>query len=194
MRVVRTCSFVLLLVSLHGVSAAQSEPPPAAEPKTVPASATTSKSWTPPPYYDLYPDNLPYEKGQPVPNGYVVEKTSGTWAIVIGSVAVGVFYTYGLLATKRSDGDAAWLFLPVLGPPALLVTHRGHCKPRCFGIEQGSLVVDAIGQAAGAALFVAGFALSGSRLVREDLARPRALVVAPMQVGSGYGVGAVGSF
>src|SRR5207248_8479364 len=135
------------------------------------------------------------EQGQPVPLGYVVEKTHGTWGIVAGSILVGAFFTYGLLAAKNVQGEGLLLAVPVLGPPALLATRRNHCKPKCFGIEQDALIIDSVGQGVGATLFILGLTLEGSKLVRQDLAGPRATgMLVPIRVGSGYGVGAVGSF
>lgn len=149
--------------------------------------------WTAPPYYDLYPEYLPYEKGQPVPAGYIVEKNNQTWALVTGSAVVGAFYTYGLFAVHYRN-DASWLFLPVVGPLGLMAARSNHCNPKCFGMEQSALIVDAVAQSAGTALFIWALATRGQRLVREDIARPRALFVTPVTIGSGYGVGAVGSF
>jgi hypothetical protein len=176
---------------LSGVAGAE-EPKPKPESK---AALEPPASWRPPPYYDLYPETLPYEQGQPVPLGYVVEKTHGTWGIVAGSILVGAFYTYGLLAARNLEGEGLLLAVPVLGPPALLATRRNHCKPRCFGIEQDTLIIDSVGQGVGATLFILGLTLEGSKLVRQDLAGPRATgMLVPIRVGSGYGVGAVGSF
>jgi hypothetical protein len=167
------------------------------------AKPEARRSWTPPPYYDLYPETLPYERGQPVPAGYVVQKTHGTWGIVAGSILVGTFYTYGFLASKNLDGDGLFLALPVVGPPALLLTHKNHCKPRCYGLEQTTLIIDSVGQGLGATFFILGLSLEGAKLVREDLATPPGtepkvspteLRLAPIWVGSGYGVGAAGSF
>ncbi len=126
--------------------------------------------------------------------GYVVEKnTSRTWGIVGGAVALGVFYTYGLVTVRGGSEGAAWLFLPVVGPPGLLITHADKCKSRCYGMDRTSIIIDAVGQAGGAALFIWGLSSWRLRLVREDLVHPQAFVM-PMLVGSGYGVGAVGSF
>jgi len=147
-----------------------------------------------PPYYELYPDHLPYETGEPIPAGYAVEKNSyRTWAIGTGAIALGVFYTYGLLSVRRLRGETNWLLLPVVGPSGLLFTDEDHCKPSCRGMEQASVIVDAVGQAAAASLLIWGLSAWRVRLVREDLVHPQAMVV-PMVVGSAYGVGAVGSF
>jgi hypothetical protein len=157
-------------------------------------ASTSSAQSAPPPYYELYPEHLPYRKGDPIPVGYQVEKnTTRMWGIFAGSITVGVLYTYGLLAVRGGTGTS-WMALPVIGPSALWITHKNHCNPRCYGIEQTPLVVDAVGQAAGAALFIWGITSWRLRLVREDLVHPEALVVSPMQVGTGYGVGALGSF
>jgi hypothetical protein len=158
------------------------------------AAAQATPPARPLPYYELYPEYLPYTTGEPVPAGYLVEKnTNRTWGIAAGAATVGVLYTYGLLAVNRVRREANWLFFPVVGPTALLVTHDDHCKPSCFGMKQSAVVIDAIGQGAGAALFIWGVASWRLRLVRYDLVHPQA-VVGPMPVGSGYGVGALGSF
>jgi hypothetical protein len=170
------CPLALAISLGPGRSAAQATPPAA------------------PPYYELYPEYLPYRTGEPVPAGYLVEKnTSRNWGIAAGAATVGVFYTYGLIASHSLKREGSLLLFPVIGPTALLITHRDHCKPRCYGMEQSAVVIDAIGQAAGATLFIWGVASWRLRLVREDLVRPQA-VIGPMPVGSGYGVGAVGSF
>jgi hypothetical protein len=166
-----------LALALGGGTAAAEETPPAR-----------------PPYYELYPDYLPYRTGDPIPAGYSVEKNNTrTLGIVGGSVALGVFYTWGILAVRSSSNGATWMFLPVVGPSALILTHSKHCDPRCAGMEQGAVIVNAVGQAAGAALFIWGISSWRTRLVRQDLNQPQAFVT-PMLMGSGYGVGAVGSF
>jgi hypothetical protein len=157
-------------------------------------AAAAQQAPAPPPYYELYPEHLPYETGEPIPAGYVVEKNSTrVWGILTGSIVLGVFYTYGLLSVKGGSKGTEWLLLPVVGPTGLLVTRKNHCSPRCYGIEQGSLIIDAVGQTAAAAVLTWGLASWRVRLVREDLTKPQALVT-PMLVGSGYGVGALGSF
>jgi hypothetical protein len=184
MRASLPCTLVTVVVVFSNAAAAQ----------PAPIASAAAPSPSAPPYYELYPDHLPYSTSEPVPAGYVVEKDStGTWGIVTGSIVLGVFYTYGLLAMKGGKG-ANWLFLPVVGPSGLLLTDSRHCKPRCHGLEQGTLIVDAVGQAGAAAFFIWGLTSWRQRLVREDLAKPRSLVVTPMVLGSGYGVGALGSF
>jgi hypothetical protein len=186
MRAIVTWSLGMVISWTASTSAAQSAP--------AASSPAPDLHRTPPPYYELYPDHLPYRNGDPVPLGYLVEKnTTRGWGIVGGSIALGVFYTYGILAVRQSSSGAAWMFLPVVGPPGLFITNSRHCNPRCAGMEQSAVVVDAVGQAAGAALLIWGLASWRLRLVRQDLVHPEAFV-GPMPVGSGYGVGALGSF
>jgi hypothetical protein len=159
------------------------------------AVASPEPQRTAPPYYELYPEHLPYRNGDPIPAGYQVEtNTNRTWPIVTGSITIGVFYLYGLLSV-RSAGDqgAEWMLAPVIGPSALLLTNSKHCDPRCHGMDLSTVVITAVGQAGGAALVIWGLSSWRMRLVREDLVHPQAFV-APMPVGSGYGLGALGSF
>ena len=53
------------------------------------------------------------------------------------------------------------------------------------------LVLDAIGQVTGATLLITGLSLTRRRLLRDDIA---GVTVTPMPVGSGYGLGAFGTF
>src|SRR4026208_1906699 len=79
----------------------------AAPPRTAASAARAA------PYAGLSPERLPYEKGEPVPAGYVVETNSTRlWAILTGSIVEGVFYTYGLLSVRGGSKGAEGLLLP----------------------------------------------------------------------------------
>jgi hypothetical protein len=140
-----------------------------------------------------------YEEGEPIPPGYHADTRIRTGLVVGGAVTFGVMYLFSVLAgavindvadqpdyygssTKNERGD--FLFVPVLGP-FLQMTKTKSSSGNTM------LVIDGVAQAAGATMLIVGITSPKTVLVRNDLAEVR---VTPMQVGTGNGVGLVGTF
>ena len=108
----------------------------------------------------------------PAPTGYVLEKRTRKWAVVVGysSISFGAPYLAGLAAVNESGNEnAACMALPVLGPLALLAADRDHCIPNCFASSLILIVLigDSLLQGAAASLFVWGLVDKRKRWVRE---------------------------
>jgi hypothetical protein len=145
---------------------------------------------------------LPYEDGEPIPQGYRVVKQSRRGLVIAGSIVGGV--GYGLSVTGAVGDDfnhsSGSLLVPVLGPWIMLAL--GGAKNECNSYTYGSycndnsglrsmLVLDGLTQAVGATMLTIGIAYPKTRLVRKDVA----VSMAPMPFGrDGYGIGAVGQF
>ncbi len=136
-----------------------------------------------------------WDDSQPVPPGYRVSTKVRTSLIVAGAVTFGALWavsaTEGVIGS--SLGGSAWGVAPVIGPFA--------CIP---GVGGGSgavaadffLVLDGLGQAAGVAMFAAGFAAPRRILVRNDVfVSGITFMPRPMSFGrNGAGVGMMGAF
>lgn len=169
------------------------------------AEAQTSSAWPPsgaaqvatapagaplPP--DAGPEYMPYVEMAPAPTGYVLEKRTRKWAVVVGSIGFGAPYLAGLAAVNESGNEnAAWMALPVLGPLALLAADRDHCIPNCLrSLTPIVLIGDSLLQGAAASLFVWGLVDKRKRWVREGpFERPRFSLI-PQRMGTGFGLGA----
>jgi hypothetical protein len=155
----------------------------------------------------FYPALLPYLSGQPVPAGYRVE-TRPAKGLIIGGLASLVLAYGAAIAVGAGDGFAnatGWLVLPVVGPWAAIgarkyhcdndVTHANACVTGAFNEVQtiAILSADAVVQATGAVLFLAGLGSGYAELVRSDVRV--GVRITPRAVGAnGLGVGLVGRF
>lgn len=96
-----------------------------------------------------------------------------------------VFVTLWLLSTLGADSAATGaLYVPVFGP--FLQIASGHTPE-----GNSLLLLDGVGQAAGAIMLAVGATTTTTVLVRNDLAEVR---VAPMVSKEGTGLGLVGRF
>jgi len=155
----------------------------------------------------FYPALLPYRTGLPIPPGYHVEHRAAHGLIGGGLATLLIAYTTAVVlgvSAKMEDGTG-WLIVPVIGPWAAIGARSYHCENnpllanKCvsgaFSEVQtiAILSADAVVQATGAVLFVAGLASGHDELVRSDLqAKVR---VVPQAVGtSGFGIGIDGRF
>ncbi len=136
-----------------------------------------------------------WDDSQPVPQGYRVSSKVRTPLIVGGAVTFGVLYgitlTEGVIA--GSLGGSALGVIPIVGPFAVIPgvgSGPGSVAADFF------LVLDGLGQAAGVALFAAGFAAPRKILVRNDIyVSGVTLMPRPMSFGrNGAGVGLAGAF
>ena len=155
----------------------------------------------------FYPALLPYREGLPVPPGYRVEHRSANGLIAGGLVSFVTAYGAALIVGAGSgfDDGGGWLIVPVVGPLAAIgarsyhcdndPTHANKCISGAFSEVQTIAVLsaDAVVQATGAVLFLAGLGSGRDELVRTDL--QTGLRVTPRVVGStGFGLGFDGRF
>jgi len=168
-------------------------PPPAALPSPLPVG--------------FYPAILPYRAGLPIPPGYHVEHRAATGMIGGGLATLLLGYGTAIVlgATADVKDGTGWLALPVIGPWLAIGARSYHCSNdptlanQCvsgaFGEVQtiAILSADAVVQATGAVLFVAGLASGRDELVRSDL--PVSVRITPRAVGAnGFGLGVDGRF
>jgi len=155
----------------------------------------------------FYPALLPYRAGLPVPPGYHVEHRSANGLIGGGLVTLVVSYATALVvgASDKFENGTGWLALPVIGPWAAIGArsygcdndplHANACVNGAFNEVQtiAILSADAVVQATGAVLFIAGLASGRDELVRND--SPVALRFSPRALGaSAFGFGVDGRF
>ncbi len=132
------------------------------------------------------------------------QPASGGTTLAVGGLLFAIPYAAGLgIAASEGFANASgWLAAPVLGPWLALTGRKDPCKgldARRDGIDQdigrcvaepmvrGLLVLDGVLQATGAVMLVIGSS-------KEDGAKRKDVAVAAGRVGTGYGVGALGSF
>ncbi len=155
----------------------------------------------------FYPAVLPYHEGLPVPAGYRVEHRSANGLIAGGLVTMIVAYGAALavgVGDNFKDGTG-WTVLPVIGPWAAIGARSFHCAndplqanacvKDAFSEVQtiAILSADAVVQATGAVLFLAGLGSSEDELVRSDA--QAGVRVTPRAVGTtGFGIGFDGRF
>lgn len=152
------------------------------------------------------PALLPYRAGLPVPAGYRVEHRSANGLIVGGLASWIAAYGTALVigANDNFKNGTGWLALPVVGPWAAIGARSYHCENDPLKAQQcirgafnevqtiAILSADAVVQATGAVLFLAGLGSGDDQLVRTDIASVR---VSPRAVGgSGVGLGFDGRF
>ena len=150
----------------------------------------------------LYPALLPYRAGLPIPAGYRVEHRSANGLIYggLGSFAVSYIAALAVAAGEGFGDGTGWTVLPVIGPWAAIGARSYHCDndplqaTKCvngaFNQVQtiAILSADAVVQATGAVLLLAGLASGQDELVRSDL--ETGLRVTPRAVGTtGFGLG-----
>ena len=205
------------MLSAPGTSAfAQAQPPMSAPPAPMPPPPVAQPAipdQPPPPYPGQYPPpgyppGQPYypyvpqsvapwgprvitdwQEGMPIPYGYHQQTRARRGLVIAGSIVFGVTYLYTAeLAADSPNSRGAnesWLWIPVLGP-LLQMTETDST------LGNGALTLDALAQASGAAMLIAGFIFPRTILVRSDLA---SMTVAPMRIGpEGSGLGVVGRF
>lgn len=150
----------------------------------------------------FYPAILPYREGLAVPAGYRVEHRSANGLIAGGLVTMVVAYGAALavgVGDKFKDGTG-WTVVPVIGPWAAIGARSFHCAndplqanacvKNAFSEVQtiAILSADAVVQATGAVLFLAGLGSGEDELVRSDV--QAGVRVTPRAVGaSGFGIG-----
>jgi hypothetical protein len=155
----------------------------------------------------FYPAVLPYHDGLPIPAGYRVEHRSAN-GLIVGGLATLVVAYGAALAVGLGDGfkdGTGWVVVPVVGPWAAIGARSFHCTNDplqanacvndAFSEVQtiAILSADAVVQATGAVLFLAGLGSGEDELVRSDV--KTGVRVTPRAVGTnGFGIGFDGRF
>ena len=147
------------------------------------------------------PEVLPYVEGAPGPRGYVLEEYHPRGLLIGGAVTLGVLYMISFtVASANNFGPAnGWLAVPVIGPFGWLATRKSpNCNNSidvtCNSDESGNRTVvalDGMGQAAGAAMLVAGLAITRKHWLLVD---PQDVFVAPYTSSTGSGLNIFGRF
>jgi hypothetical protein len=174
---------------------AEADPSSAVEGR--PAHSTRNESRPIPPLDSAYgPDS----GGEHIPPGYRLEERRIKALTVTGPVVLGISYVGGLVVVSALGfpNSSGWLALPVAGPWVTLATRKDSCDLRpqrgCDGLDNLArfyLAVDGVAQLAGATVTIFGITVRRKRLVRDSIS---AIVIKPARIGSGYGLGAFGSF
>jgi hypothetical protein len=182
--------------------------PPGAYPQQPPGAYPQQPGAYPPPpagygYYPpqptQMPEYLPYKDGYASPAGYHLEEGPSTGLVVAGAVTLAIPYVIGVsfVAPAGFPNQSIWLLVPVLGPWMSMGARRSTCTlshdaTLCGLADTGALMMymmDGILQATGATLLIVGVSTTRRRYVRDDVV---SLLVTPMPVGSGYGLGVFG--
>ena len=133
-----------------------------------------------------------WREGEPIPAGYHPAERTRRGPIIAGAVVFGILYVISVLVAgvdqDVSGGKSgAWLYAPVIGPFATIPESSS-------STGTSFLVLDGVGQAAGAVLLVWGISSPQTVLVRDDQLGVR-IAPRPLLLGkSGGGFGFVGSF
>ncbi len=128
----------------------------------------------------------PYEKGTPVPQGYVLAtstRDAAASARKAGFLFFGLGYSAAYVSALAIPGKVAALYVPVVGPFFVLEGQAGYVK--------GLLIADGVIQGAGAILLIGGIAGSGEQLIRVDWAGMR---FAPVAGPGAAGLSVAGDF
>jgi hypothetical protein len=138
-----------------------------------------------------------WQEGEPVPPGYHPAQRMRKGSIVAGAVTFGVLYFISVLVAaagtdvanaSRSSNDLAGLFVPVIGPFITMTKSS-------TAMGDVVLVMDGLGQTAGAILLVYGLTQPQTVLVRDAKFSPPPLLPRPILLGKqGAGLGLVGTF
>lgn len=133
--------------------------------------------YSPPPGYYYPPPGammpvltLPYEDGDPIPQGFTVRSRANRSLIIAGSITFGAPYIISALiaatvvsADSNNGGQFAPLFAPIVGP--FITIGTAHSE----GAGTFWLVFDGLAQAGGAAMFIAGLTMEEKYLRRTPI-------------------------
>ena len=145
------------------------------------------------------PDTLPYHEGAPIPPGYTLEESHYNGLIIGGIVPLGALYVLSLSVASGNNfkGPAGWLAVPVVGPFGWLAAHKSEtcnydvCDSSDDSVTRSFVTMDGLFQAAGAALFVTGLAITRKQWVLTD---PNQLYVVPYSTSTAHGISILGRF
>ena len=196
-------------------------PAPAASPTPAPDTTTdrrypavSASSLPPLSGSAFYPAILPYRDDLPIPPGYRVEHRSANGLIGGGLATLIASYGTAIIvgASDNFKNGTGWTVLPVIGPWAAIGARDYHCDNSATDVLKAQqnanacvrgafnevqtiaiLSADAVVQATGAVLLIAGLASGRDELVRSDL--KAGVRLAPVSVGAnGFGIGFDGRF
>jgi hypothetical protein len=137
--------------------------------------------------------------------GYRLRDEPRRGLVTGGYLLVGIPYGIGVAVALGADFEngTEWLTVPFVGP-WLTLGQREYpgCRHRADSSDRDSLaclaeifavmglVADGVIQAGGGAMLLVGYLATKKKLVRNDLA----LTITPRRIGTGFGIGANGSF
>jgi hypothetical protein len=129
--------------------------------------------YAPPGYYYPPPGammpvlTLPYEEGDPIPQGFAVRSRANRSLLIAGSITFGAPYLISALvaatvvsANSSDGGQFAPMFAPVVGP--FITIGTAHAE----GAGTFWLIFDGLAQAGGVAMFIAGMTMEEKYLQR----------------------------
>ncbi len=143
---------------------------------------------------------MPYEEGAPIPRGYVLRESNLSGLVIGGIIPLSIFYLISFSVASGNDfkGPAGWLAVPVIGPFGWLAAHKSnsHCvSDVCTNaddvVERTFVTMDGIFQTAGAAMFIAGLAITRKKLV---LIENPDMYIVPYKSSTTQGLSILGSF
>ncbi len=144
------------------------------------------------------PATLPYEEGAPIPHGYVLRESNLSGLVIGGIIPLSIFYLISFSVASGNDfrGPAGWLAVPVIGPFGWLAAHKSKCASDvCSDAEdvlgRTFVTMDGIFQTAGAAMFIAGLAITRKKLV---LVENPDMYIVPYTSSTTHGLSILGSF
>lgn len=159
-----------------GVQPASAQPAYVVQPMPGPASLAYGE--TP---VQLRPAELEYQRGTPIPPGYRLEEYHSPGLIIGGLAGFGALYVMSFAAAvdQKFSSGYGWLALPVFGPFGWLAARKA---PTCTldtysnsssmqscqddeDNKKAMVLLDGVGQAAGAALLITGLAVTRRHLV-----------------------------
>ena len=154
--------------SAQGYGSPPPPPPPGFEPQAAPPPAGY---YVPNSVAQSGPRQInDWEEGEPVPPGYHPVSRIRKGFVVGGAVTFGTLYLITVISAavyhdaSGGSGSANGLYIPVVGP-FVQMANTSSATGNVF------LAIDGLGQAAGAALLIAGIAAPKMVLVRNDLAK-----------------------
>lgn len=135
------------------------------------------------------PERMEFIPGAQIPPGYRVDTQPRFGLAAAGWITFGALYTSSAITAgfiiDNRDGGGAALFAPVLGPFITIGTLGASASGGVL------LVFDGLGQAAGLAMGIAGFAAPKKMIVRTQYG---SFHVAPFAAPTGPAMGLVGDF
>ena len=156
------------------------------------------------PMFRPRPTELPYNEGAPIPRGYMLQEYHPRGLIIGGAVTLGVLYAISLSVASSNDFNTAngWLAVPVIGPFGWLAARKtpsnicgtGSYTYSCNNDDSGNrtaVALDGMGQVAGAAMLIAGLAITRKHLILIDQSE---VMVAPYASSTGSGLRIFGQF
>ena len=153
------------------------QPPPGYYPPPAGYGQPQQGGYSPPPGYYYPPPGammpvltLPYEDGDPIPQGFNVRSRANRSLIIAGSITFGAPYIISALiaatvvsADSTNGSQYAPLFAPVVGPFITIGTSHSE------GAGTFWLAFDGLAEAGGVAMFIAGLTMEEKYLQRTPI-------------------------